>query len=260
LLAIGGTRTKAIGGTRAKAIGGTRAKAIGGTRAKAIGGTRAKAIGGTRAKAIGGTRAKAIGGTRAKAIGGTRAKAIGGTRAKAIGGTRAKGVAFSYALANLNDADAESYFFSSAELDADSSTSGRPLDRLVWNEMSYDWLIVGPAQVNSVGDTVSLPGVEADIPASNISTVSDAIASGEMLAILGYSDSKAVTVVPTGMPFIDGSTEIVFVGQVQSRSSDGTLTLANGLSVDTSGLREGTLEALSVGTWISVRGTYFSGM
>jgi hypothetical protein len=256
--AIGGTRAKAIGGTRAKAIGGTRAKAIGGTRAKAIGGTRAKAIGGTRAKAIGGTRAKAIGGTRAKAIGGTRAKAIGGTRAKAIGGTRAKGIGFSYVLSNLNQSPAaDSGFIAETSLGVDGNTNSRPKDRIVWNDVSYDWIIVGPASLSVNGDTISVLGVKAEIPITEIPRINSAVSDGQLIAVLGYADSTSATIVPTGIPFVSGFTEVVLVGQVSSAGSDGTVSLLNGLIVDVGAVPAADVQSLSRGDWVSVRGTYF---
>jgi hypothetical protein len=247
-----------IGGTRAKAIGGTRAKAIGGTRAKAIGGTRAKAIGGTRAKAIGGTRAKAIGGTRAKAIGGTRAKAIGGTRAKAIGGTRAKSIGFSYTASNLADGAAHhTSVMTNGRLTSDQGQPTRPADRITWNGISYDWLVAGPAVLDASSDRLSILGATADLPAEGLAPIQDAVVAGEVIAVLGFADSSAVTVVRTGVPFVPGTTDIALVGQIKEIDSSGHVHLFNGVAIETTNSVTNGLTDLSVGDWVSVRGVLY---
>jgi hypothetical protein len=257
--AIGGTKARAIGGTRARAIGGTKARAIGGTRARAIGGTKARAIGGTRARAIGGTKARAIGGTRARAIGGTRARAIGGTKLRAIGGTRtrsASGIAM--AQAAIDSAAATSSAFAQIHSDAPKPNLSptRPATPVFWGDGSYDWVVSGPASMVDTS-TVSVLGIPMHLEAADASTVAAAALAGESVAVLGYADSNHVRVVPTGMTYVQGSSDVIAVGQVMTVDYDaGQATLSNGLVIDLAGLDAGSRPNLMKSDWVVTRGQY----
>jgi hypothetical protein len=105
--------------------------------------------------------------------------------------------------------------------------------------------------------TVSVLGIPMHLEAADASTVAAAALAGESVAVLGYADSNHVRVVPTGMTYVQGSSDVIAVGQVMTVDYDaGQATLSNGLVIDLAGLDAGSRPNLMKSDWVVTRGQY----
>jgi hypothetical protein len=268
LSAIGGTHLRAIGGTHLRADDTADVQAIGGTHLRAIGGTHLRAddtadiqaIGGTHLRAIGGTHLRAIGGTHLRAddtadvqaIGGTHLRAIGGTYLRAIGGTHLRA-----------DDTADIQAIGGTHLRAIGGTHLRSAG-LVLGDSSFQSLLLGPidridystGSITVLGQAVKL-GDGADAEGE---TVSDSLATGQIVAVFGCSGSSeaAIVIFADQENFVAGVTEIVIGSTVTSTSSIEATFQIDGFLVDYSQLlAEDSAPTLTIGDYVIVRGVLY---